>query len=162
MSENKKDISSEYNSVFDENIPTDDGTFKNREYQQALFGQKMEGVGSEVLYTRSQYIKDYTDTVENYKKEQLLQIKCIIMTVIALLIINFLAWLTNGLSGVIGNAITYVIGIVKLFSKPVAAFIIVGFIVRFIRLIKLRKNALIRLEKTKREHMEAGTYDAGK
>ena len=162
MSENKKDISSEYNSVFDENIPTDDGTFKNREYQQALFGQKMEGVGSEVLYTRSQYIKDYTDTVENYKKEQLLQIKCIIMTVIALLIINFLAWLTNGLSGVIGNAITYVIGIVKLFSQPVAAFIIVGFIVRFIRLIKLRKNALIRLEKTKREHMEAGTYDADK
>lgn len=162
MSENKKDISSEYNSVFDENIPTDDGTFKSREYQQALFGQKMEGVGSEVLYTRSQYIKDYTDTVENYKKEQLLQIKCIIMTVIALLIINFLAWLTNGLSGVIGNAITYVIGIVKLFSKPVAAFIIVGFIVRFIRLIKLRKNALIRLEKTKREHMEAGTYDSGK
>lgn len=162
MSENKKDISSEYNSVFDENITTDGGVFENREYQQALFGQKMDGVGSEVLYTRSQYIKDYTDIVENYKKEQILQIECIIMTFIALLIINFLAWLTNGLSGVIGNAITYIIGIVKLFSKPVAAFIIVGFIVRFIKLIKLRKNALERLEKTKREHMEAGTYDAGK
>lgn len=162
MSENKKDISSEYNSVFDENITTDDNVFENREYQQALFGQKMDGVGSEVLYTRSQYIKDYTDIVENYKKEQILQIECIIMTFIALLIINFLAWLTNGLSGVIGNAITYIIGIVKLFSKPVAAFIIVGFIVRFIKLIKLRKNALERLEKTKREHMEAGTYDAGK
>lgn len=162
MSENKKDISSEYNSVFDENITTDGGVFENREYQQALFGQKMDGVGSEVLYTRSQYIKDYTDIVENYKKEQILQIECIIMTFIALLIINFLAWLTNGLSGVIGNAITYIIGMVKLFSKPVAAFIIVGFIVRFIKLIKLRKNALIRLEKTKREHMEAGTYDAGK
>lgn len=162
MSENKKDISSEYNSVFDENITTDDNVFENREYQQALFGQKMDGVGSEVLYTRSQYIKDYSDIVENYKKEQILQIECIIMTFIALLIINFLAWLTNGLSGVIGNAITYIIGIVKLFSKPVAAFIIVGFIVRFIKLIKLRKNALERLEKTKREHMEAGTYDAGK
>lgn len=162
MSENKKDISSEYNSVFDENITTDGGVFENREYQQALFGQKMDGVGSEVLYTRSQYIKDYTDIVENYKKEQILQIECIIMTFIALLIINFLAWLTNGLSGVIGNAITYVIGIVKLFSKPIAVFIIVGFIVRFIKLIKLRKNALERLEKTKREHMEAGTYDAGK
>lgn len=162
MSENKKDISSEYNSVFDENITTDGGVFENREYQQALFGQKMDGVGSEVLYTRSQYIKDYTDIVENYKKEQILQIECIIMTFIALLIINFLAWLTNGLSGVIGNAITYIIGIVKLFSKPVAAFIIVGFIVRFIKLIKLRKNALERLEKTKIEHMEAGTYDAGK
>lgn len=162
MSENKKDISSEYNSVFDENITTDDNVFENREYQQALFGQKMDGVGSEVLYTRSQYIKDYTDIVENYKKEQILQIECIIMTFIALLIINFLAWLTNGLSGVIGNAITYVIGIVKLFSKPIAVFIIVGFIVRFIKLIKLRKNALERLEKTKREHMEAGTYDAGK
>lgn len=162
MSENKKDISSEYNSVFDENITTDGGVFENREYQQALFGQKMEGVGSEVLYTRSQYIKDYSDIVENYKKEQILQIECIIMTFIALLIINFLAWLTNGLSGVIGNAITYIIGMVKIFSKPVAAFIIVGFIVRFIKLIKLRKNALERLEKTKREHMEAGTYDAGK
>ena len=79
MSE-KKDISHEYNSIFDQNTVTEiEDVIEGKDYQQAIFGQDMSGAMNEVLYTRSQYIKDYSDIVNNYKKERNEQIKSIVM-----------------------------------------------------------------------------------
>ena len=79
MSE-KKDISSTYNSIFDQNTVTEiEDVIEGKDYQQAIFGQDMSGAMNEVLYTRSQYIKDYSDIVNNYKKERNEQIKSIVM-----------------------------------------------------------------------------------
>ena len=78
MSE-KKDISSTYNSIFDQNTVTElEDVIEGKEYQQAIFGQDMNGAINEVLYTRSQYIKDYSDIVDNYKKERNEQLKSIL------------------------------------------------------------------------------------
>ena len=80
MSE-KKDISNEYNSIFDQNTVTElDDIIEGKEYQQAFFGQEMDGIINDVLYTRSQYIKDYSELVDNYKKEKKVQLMSIVMT----------------------------------------------------------------------------------
>ena len=53
MMSEKKDISSTYNSIFDQNTVTEfEDVIEGKEYQQAIFGQDMNGAINEVLYTR--------------------------------------------------------------------------------------------------------------
>lgn len=173
MSESKKDISSDYNSVFDQNAPTEvDIVFENREYQQALFGQEIDGFRNEILYTRTRYIKDYTDITENCKKETKEQIKCILITfgasLLLLLLSTVIQNIHNNLVGYVGvlgavDSVLYLFKtIINVSLRFVPEFLILGYILRIIKLKKMKKRALEHLEKIKQEHMESGTYDAGK
>lgn len=173
MSTSKKDISNDYNSVFDENIPVEvENIFENREYQQALFGQEIDGFRNEILYTRSRYIKEYTDITENFKKETKEQVKCILITLGASLVLLFLSaafeHIHNNLVGYVGvlgaiESISYLLRtIINVSLRFVPEFLILGFILRIFKLRKMKKRALEHLEKTKQEHMESGTYDASK
>ncbi len=166
MSE-KKDISSTYNSIFDQNIVTEmEDVVEGKEYQQALFGQDMTGAINDVLYTRSQYIKDYSDIDEYYQKEKKEQIKCIgmvcvayaIITVISLFVENFMYAHPMMLNTVINGFLTAI----KVFSGPICLFVILGFLKKLKQLKKHRQTAIDKLNNIKNEHMTNATYDANR
>lgn len=164
MSE-KKDISSTYNSIFDQNTVTEfEDVIEGKEYQQAIFGQDMNGAINEVLYTRSQYIKDYSDIVEYYQKEKNEQIKCIgmacvaytIITAVSLFVENFMYAHPMMLNTVINGLLTAV----KVFSGPICLFIILGFLKKLRQLKKHKQTAVQKLDNLKNEHITNATYDA--
>lgn len=164
MSE-KKDISSTYNSIFDQNTVTElEDVIEGKEYQQAIFGQDMNGAINEVLYTRSQYIKDYSDIDEYYQREKKEQIKCIgmvcvayaIITVISLFVENFMYAHPMMLNTVINGLLTAV----KVFSGPICLFIILGFLKKLRQLKKHKQIAVQKLDNLKNEHITNATYDA--
>lgn len=164
MSENEKDISLEYNSIFDQNTVTElEDVVEGREYQQAIFGQDMDGIINDVLYTRSQYIKDYSETVDNYKKEEKAQLMSILMTLGLWIMVTLLSKMLKSLGGgIIGGTATFASMIISFFGNIIVPLMLVGFLMRILRLKKLKKLALERLDARKQEHMETGTYDAGR
>ena len=161
MSE-KKDISQDYNSIFDQNTVTElEDVVDGNDYQQVLFGQEMDGIINDVLYTRSQYIKDYSETIDNYKKEEKEQVMSIIITLVLWLLITLISKMLKSLGGgVIGGTATFASMIINFFMNIIVPLMLVGFVMRIFRLKKLKKMALERLDARKQEHMEAGTYDA--
>lgn len=163
MSE-KKDISNEYNSIFDQNTVTEfEDVVEGNEYQQAFFGQEMDGIINDVLYTRSQYIKDYSELVDNYKKEKKVQLMSIVMTLGLWWLVTIISEMLKNLGGgVIGGTATFAAMIITFFVNIIVPFILVGFVMRIFKLKKLKKLALERLDARKQEHMEAGTYDANR
>ncbi len=163
MSE-KKDISNEYNSIFDQNTVTElDDVIEGKEYQQAFFGQEMNGIINDVLYTRSQYIKDYSEIIDNHKKEKKEQLMSIVMTLGLWWIITIISEMLKNLGGgVIGGTATFAAMIINFFVNIIVPFMIIGFAMRIFKLKKLKKMALERLDARKQEHMEAGTYDANR
>lgn len=166
MSE-KKDISSTYNSIFDQNTVTEiEDVIEGKEYQQAIFGQDIDGAINDVLYTRTQYIKDYSGIVDNYKKERNEQIKCIgmvcvayaVITAISLFVENFMYAHPMLLNTVIDGLLTAV----KAFSAPICLLVVLGFLKRLKQLKKHKQTAIEKLDNLKQEHMQEGTYDAGR
>lgn len=166
MSE-KKDISSTYNSIFDQNTVTElEDVIEGKEYQQAIFGQDMNGAINEVLYTRSQYIKDYSDIVEYYEKERKEQIKCIgmvciiyaVITAVSVFVENFMYAHPMMLNTVINGFLTAI----KVFSAPICLLMILGFLKKLKQLKKHKKTAVEKLDNMKNEHMTNATYDASR
>lgn len=164
MSE-KKDISSTYNSIFDQNTVTElEDVVEGKEYQQAIFGQDMNGAINEVLYTRTQYIKDYSEIDEYYQREKKEQIKCIgmvcviyaVVTAVSLFVENFMYAHPMMLNTVINGLLTAV----KVFSGPICLFIILGFLKKLRQLKKHRQTAIEKLDNLKNEHITNATYDA--
>lgn len=164
MSE-KKDISSTYNSIFDQNTVTElEDVVEGKEYQQAIFGQDMNGAINEVLYTRTQYIKDYSEIDEYYQREKKEQIKCIgmvcviyaVVTAVSLFVENFMYAHPMMLNTVINGLLTAV----KVFSGPICLFIIFGFLKKLRQLKKHRQTAIEKLDNLKNEHITNATYDA--
>ena len=164
MSE-KKDISSTYNSIFDQNTVTElEDVIEGKEYQQAIFGQDMNGAINEVLYTRTQYIKDYSEIDEYYQREKKEQIKCIgmvcviyaVVTAVSLFVENFMYAHPMMLNTVINGLLTAV----KVFSGPICLFIILGFLKKLRQLKKHRQTAIEKLDNLKNEHITNATYDA--
>ena len=163
MSE-KKDVSSTYNSIFDQNTVTEiEDVVKGKEYQQAIFGQEIDGMINDVLYTRTQYIKDYSETVEHYKKEQKEQIWSTLITIGLWVFATLISKMLKSLGGgIVGNAATFASIIITFIVNIIAPLMLVGFLMRMLKQHKLKKRALKILEKTKQEHMESGTYDANR
>lgn len=164
MSE-KKDISNTYNSIFDQNTVTElEDVVEGKEYQQAIFGQDMNGAINEVLYTRTQYIKDYSEIDEYYQREKKEQIKCIgmvcviyaVVTAVSLFVENFMYAHPMMLNTVINGLLTAV----KVFSGPICLFIILGFLKKLRQLKKHRQTAIEKLDNLKNEHITNATYDA--
>ena len=164
MSE-KKDISNTYNSIFDQNTVTElEDVIEGKEYQQAIFGQDMNGAINEVLYTRTQYIKDYSEIDEYYQREKKEQIKCIgmvcviyaVVTAVSLFVENFMYAHPMMLNTVINGLLTAV----KVFSGPICLFIILGFLKKLRQLKKHRQTAIEKLDNLKNEHITNATYDA--
>lgn len=167
MDENKKDISNDYNSVFDQNAVTEiEDVIEGKEYQQAIFGQDMNGAINEVLYTRTQYIKDYSEIVEYYQKEKNEQIKCIgmvcvayaVITAVSLFVENFMYAHPMPLNTVINGFVTAA----KTFSGPICLFLILGFLKKLRQLKKHKQTAVEKLDNLKNEHMTNATYDANR
>lgn len=166
MSE-KKDISSTYNSIFDQNTVTEmEDVIEGKEYQQAIFGQDVSGAINDVLYTRTQYIKDYSEIIEYYEKEKNEQIKCIgmvcvayaVIAVLSLFVENFMYSHPMPLNTVINGLLTAI----KAFSGPICLLIILGFLKKLRQLKKHRQTAIDKLNNIKNEHMTNATYDAGR
>ena len=160
----KENLADSYSSVFDQNVSYEEKeTFKNREYFHSFHGNQLDEWGNNVLYTRTQFIKDYSDVIDNYKKEQREQIMSILMTLgLALIIILFSKLLSLVGSGVIGNALGYLGTIISIFVSFLAPFFIIGFVIRMFRQVKMKNRALRVLEERKQEHMTNGTYDSGR
>ncbi len=164
MSE-KKDISSTYNSIFDQNTVTElEDVIEGKEYQQAIFGQDMNGAMNEVLYTRSQYIKDYSDIVDNYKKERNEQIKSITMVLGIAIVLSLVAELRYKIVGtsVITGLIKYAGTLISIVVTLVPPFLIFGYIRRIFKCREQMKKAIQKLDAQKQEHMTNATYDANR
>lgn len=168
MSDSKKDISNSYLSVFDENVSTEsDEVFINRDYQKLLLGEEVQGAMNVASYTRSQYVKDYNDIVENYKKEQKEKLLCIAATVMGAIVLSILADVLQKLADTSGMSATFVIlgavvVILKVVIPTVSIPIIIGFLRSMKKSKKLKNFHLEQLEKRKQIQMENGTYDAGR
>ena len=163
----EKDISQEYNSIFDQNTVTEmENVVEGKEYQHALFGQEINGAINDALYTRTQYIKDYSGIVEHYKKERNEHIKCIgmvcviyaVITALSLLVENFMYAHPMPLNTVINGLLTAV----KVFSGPICLFVILGFLKKLRQLKKHRQTSVEKLNNLKNEHMTNATYDASR
>ncbi len=164
MSE-KKDISSTYNSIFDQNTVTElEDVIEGKEYQQAIFGQDMNGAMNEVLYTRSQYIKDYSDIVDNYKKERNEQIKSIAMVLGVAIVLSLVAELRYKFMGtsVVTGLIKYIGTLISVVVTIVPPFLIFGYIRRIFKCREQMKKAIQKLDAQKQEHMTNATYDANR
>lgn len=166
MSE-KKDISNTYNSIFDQNTVTQlEDIVEGKEYQQAIFGQDMNGAVNEVLYTRSQYIKNYTEIIDYYEKEKKEQIRCICIVGAVYITLNILVFLVEkfmyahpmNLNVIINGFVTAA----RAFDEMIALFFILGLLKKLRQLKKHKKLAIERLDNMKNEHMTNATYDAGK
>ena len=165
MMSEKKDISSTYNSIFDQNTVTEiEDVIEGKDYQQAIFGQDMSGAMNEVLYTRSQYIKDYSDVVNNYKKERNEQIKSIVMVSAVALVLSAVAEMRYWFMGtsVVTGLIKFIGGIISVVVTIVPPFLIFGYIRQIFRSKKLMKKAIEKIDNIKNEHMTNATYDANR
>lgn len=168
MSDNNKDISNSYLSVFDENVSTEsDEVFVNRDYQKLLLGEEVKGTMNSASYTRSQYVKDYNDIVENHKKEQKEKLLCMAATVMGAIVLSILAGVLQKIVDASGMSATYVLlGTVVIILKVVIPTVSIPILIGFLRSIKkskkLKEFHLEQLEKRKQNQMENGTYDAGR
>ena len=164
--DNKENIADSYNSVFDENISyVEDEKFENREYFQHVHGGELDEWGY-VLFTRSQYTKQYLEIEENYQKEKKEQIKsiCIVCAIfvvatIILFIVEKIMQANPMLLNVVINAL--VTG-ARLLSVAALLFFVLGLLKKLKQLKKHRQLAIDRLNAFKNEHMTNGTYDVGR
>ncbi len=165
MSENKKDISMDYNSIFDQNTVTElEDVIEGKEYQQAIFGQDVSGAINDVLYTRTQYIKDYSDIVDAYKKERNEQIKSTVIILGVAAVLSAVAYIRYWVSGtsVITGLIKFAGILISIVVTIVPPFLILGYIRRIFKSRELMKKAIQKLDNLKNEHMNSGTYDASR
>ena len=188
----EKDISQEYNSIFDEN----DSSFveeetMNRDYLQMIYNDDMDCLNKEIRMTRSQYFKEMMDIEEHYKKEEkagkkrLLVFFLIFIGLSLIAVFFFLGWehykniyteLTYqmnfknlNVSGDVLRGYWAASGFCGCFAwisfvVGVFEFFFFGFgTIKTVRRIKKWKvKALAKLEERKKENMLAGTYDASK
>lgn len=167
MSDNKKDISDLYNSVFEENVPTPTEQSNNRDYLGSLYDGGIELLDSDIRMTRSDYIRKHTEIVTEYEKENKETLKTLVWAVISF-VLPFLGFLTlKELAPYAGNrymlAIIYGgMAIFMLLMIIVPAVIILS-VIKKIRLLRKGENhALEHLEQRKQDFMLMGQYDSGK
>ncbi len=186
MSE-KKDISNDYNSIFDQNTQGFvEEENMNRDYLQMIYNDDMDCLNKEIRMTRTQYLNEMMDIEDHYKKEEkagkrrFLIFFLIFLVLLAIAIFFFNGYLyfkevlkmvtiENSVSGEVRRGYWAASGFCGSFawiSFVVGLFEFIFFglgTVKTVRRIKKWKfKALAKLEERKKENMLAGTYDASK
>lgn len=141
-----------------------------REYLSALYGDDMDMLVKEIRMTRAQYIAEYNQIHENYKKEMegtfksllfltlLFSITLLISTVF--LIISSRLGETGGSDeAVVASAFMILHRWVLIISAPVFIFFLLTLLKRIRDGQQSRKQAIDKLEKRKKECMAEGQYD---
>jgi uncharacterized membrane protein len=141
-----------------------------REYLSALYGDDMDMLVKEIRMTRAQYIAEYNQIQENYKKEMegtfksllfltlLFSITLLISTVF--LIISSRLGETGGSDeAVVASAFMILHRWVLIISAPVFIFFLLTLLKRIRDGQQSRKQAMDKLEKRKKECMAEGQYD---
>ena len=186
----KEDISSSYNEIFEYNAVDVEPQMMNRDYLNHIYDDDMDSLNKVVLLTRTQHFQRVEETKKSYEKEinwskKLLAVSLIILAIFVGIAISFYAqglryydlfeehmWdvaTTTGYSYSELDAIWKIFGLsgmagsVFLFIGGLQFFLLgYGNIKRIKKLKKTRDGALQKLEDAKKEHMLAGTYDASK
>jgi uncharacterized membrane protein len=163
----KENLADSYSSVFDQNVSYEEKeTFKNREYFQSMHGNELNDWGKNVLFTRSQYNKEYAEIEGIYEREKKEQIKCILICFVAfvavcvfLLIVEIIMYVKPMPINVIVRGF---VAAIRVLSIVALVFFVFGLLKKIKQLKKQKIKAIKSLEIIKAEHMTNGTYDAGR
>jgi len=142
-----------------------------REYLSALYGEDMDIIVKEIRMTRTQYIAEYNQIQENYKKEMDGTFKSLLFLTLLFsitLLISTVFWIISGRLGEIGGSDEAVVAsaflILHRWVLIIAAPVFIFFLLTLLKRIRdgqlARTQALDRLEKRKKECMSEGQYDA--
>ncbi len=141
-----------------------------REYLSALYGDDMDMLVKEIRMTRTQYIAEYNQIHENYKKEMegtfksllfltLLFSITLLISAVLLIISSRLGETGGSDEAVVASAFLILHRWVLIIAAPVFIFFLLTLLKRIRDGQLSRTQALDRLEKRKKECMAEGQYD---